>query len=267
MAKKIEDDNKVMDVSKPGKGKIIMNSRPVVAPIVSNVGATEAVGAASSATSPEEEVSEPLAPSASHRVIQPLSSNIEVTDESTEESINVTNSAPADSEPTSAPEVSAEQVAETSKPQPAESNSAVKESIPPSSEKPVPKPIVPKPIEEKPKSEPQPKVETKSADSPASSDAAGVDAMAGAAEAKKLTAQETEEQARRDAAVKELINSKKYVVPINHDSAKTNGSGKHHEWLMVLIILILAGLIAGYLLVDAGVISTSIKLPYEFIKD
>lgn len=65
-----DDDSKVMDVSKPGKGKIVVNSRPLASPVVSETAPSGDV-----VEKPADEVAEeaaPAAPSAQKKVIQPI---------------------------------------------------------------------------------------------------------------------------------------------------------------------------------------------------
>lgn len=201
----MSDENKVMDVSRPGKGKIMSTSRPIVAPVVSDVPKAENV----SPSVPNKEDPEPLAQSAGHKVIQPLSPADETSEIAT---------APA----------------------PVEDDTAAQKPAEP--ENIVPARPAPEPSE--------------------SSGAAEVDALAGAAEAKKLAAKEAEEQAKRDAALQELIDSKKYFVKTSH-GAKSGGSS---GWLLTGVILVLALVVGGYLLIDSGVINVGIKLPFDLIK-
>lgn len=190
------DDDKVMDVSKPGSGRIVSTSRPVVAPVsqitVKDTNVSPSV--------PESEPTEPIAPSQSHKVIQPLTQ----TEESTPKADTY------DKEEADKPE--AETTAETS----------------------------------------------------GASDAAGVDELAKAAESKKLAAKEAEAQVKKDEELQKLIDSKKYAVPIGHDSSATKK--KTSLWLTIAA-LVIALLAAGYLLVDAGVIKADVKLPVEFFKE
>ncbi len=94
------------------------------------------------------------------------------------------------------------------------------------------------------------------------SESASVDALAEASEKPKLDQKALEEQAKRDAALQELIDSKKYFVPLAHDSSKP----KRRGGVGVVFLVILLLLIGAYLLIDAEVIKTSLTLPYEFIK-
>jgi hypothetical protein len=93
---------------------------------------------------------------------------------------------------------------------------------------------------------------------PPASDSANVDALAEVTEKKKNEAKEAEEQARRDAALQGLIDSKQYIVPIAHDSGK---GGHRGLWVLFIIILLAAG---AYAAIDAGAIDVGIELPYHF---
>lgn len=218
----VEDDSKVMDVAKPGKGKIMTTSRPVFAPITSDGPKKDDV----SATLPDSEVTKPLAPSATKKIIQPLSAAEETPEETPE------------------PEAADEAAEEA----PVEAAAETPEATP-------------KEEAEKPE-EPSP-----SEDKAETSDGASVDAVAGTVGSKKEAIKKAEEQAKRDAAVQELIDSKKYVVPIGHEGPKTRRTGGHHSALwLVPLLLIIAAVAAAYLLIDAGIIKSSLTLPFDLIK-
>ena len=73
---------------------------------------------------------------------------------------------------------------------------------------------------------------------------------------------EAEEQAKRDAEVQQLITSKKYFVPLAHDSSK-----KHTSKAPAVIILILILLAAGaYAVVDLGLVKPGFDVPYHVLK-
>lgn len=200
------NDDKVMDVSKPGKGKIVPTSRPVVTQ------ADNAKKPAETTDAPKDEPKEALAsaPSVSHKVIQPLT-DMEKPDE--KEAIETEK---PEEETATAEELKAEDKAEST---PAESTTD------------------------------------------GSAEAAGVDELAKAAEAKKLASKEAEEQAKRDAELQKLIDSKKYAVPI---SGGSKGGGKVAAVFVAVIILMA---VIGYILVDMGVVGSNIKLPFEFFKE
>ncbi len=80
----IEDDDKIMDVSKPGKGKIVGTSRPVVAPITSDESTKqEDITEVSSVEQPEQP--EQSSPSQTHKVIQPLHDQEPVSEQKSDE--------------------------------------------------------------------------------------------------------------------------------------------------------------------------------------
>jgi len=109
----IEDESKVMDVAAPGKGKIVGTSRPVVGPIASDVSKKSNI----SDTVPEEESVQVFSPSASKRVIQPISAPEEETVNSDEvketvtaennQEVQATSSVPEDIESSDAAGVNA----------------------------------------------------------------------------------------------------------------------------------------------------------------
>lgn len=212
----MQDDDKVMDVAKPGKGKIVGTSRPVVAPLTSGTAKQESVDTVSDESVPEPAL---VAPSVAKKVIQPLSD----TEKPVEEA-----------EKTEADEASAEA------------------SVKPSDT-----------ITE-PQTEP-----TRSADAPAegstdgSADAAEVNALADQMKSKKEEAAKAEEQAKKDAALQELIDSKTYVVPIGKTSKKSKTKTNPAAVLLLVLVLVLVG---GYALLDAGVVDVNITLPFDLIK-
>jgi hypothetical protein len=92
------------------------------------------------------------------------------------------------------------------------------------------------------------------------SESASVDALAEASEKTKEDKLKEDEQIKRDAALQGLIDSKKYVVPLAHDSSPK----KDRSWAWVLILLFVVIIIGAYLAIDAKYIKTSITLPYHF---
>ncbi len=87
-----EDDSKVMDVSKPGKGKPVGTSRPVVAPVVSEPAEDNSV----SVSVPVSEPVEALRTSpGSHKTIEPLSADLQPEDKKKDDTAN-TESVPED---------------------------------------------------------------------------------------------------------------------------------------------------------------------------
>ncbi len=222
MAKSIVvDDSKVMDVSKPGKGKIVTTSRPVVAPVASD---TYKKADNASPVMPDTEEAKPLVPSAAKKVIQPLTEDEKPAESASSSEAADGSSAQAESVQTDNPEQKT--------------------------------------------SEEKAPAESKPADAaPEDSDAAGVDALAESVNSKKEAAKKAEEQAKKDAEVQALIDSKKYVVPIGHDGPGNKKAGKKGSGLLLtLILLIVIALTTAYLLIDAEVIDIGYEVPFEIIK-
>jgi len=127
------------------------------------------------------------------------------------------------------------------------------------------------PEKPEPKEEAKPEEETKEEEKPdqespaektedKTEEGATVGAVAEGTKAKKDT-KEVDHKAAIDTKVQELVDSKKYFVPLAHDSGKKSG----HKWLWITLVF-LAVVIVVYLLLDAGVIGNNVTLPYEFIK-
>lgn len=225
MANKPSDDSKVMDVSKPGKGKIVVNSRPVVAPVVSDTAPDSDIGAAPESKSTEAGAKEQLkAPSTVRKVIQPIAIKDDEANEKDE----------ADQKK-DAPEDTPDQA--KTEPEAAEESTSSSDVVPESSDSiPTPKPDEDNPIAPD--------------DSNSENDgAASVDEMAKAAEAKRLTAAKTKEQEERDQKAQELIKSKQYFVPISHAS---HSSKKTLRNAGITLLLLVALAVAGYFAYTAG---------------
>lgn len=90
----LDDDLKVMDISKPGKGRVVATSRPVVAPIVDSSKPTIDGGATA-------EESQKTGTGSARKVIQPISGGLK-SDESAEEVPKEQADSPDDSQPTEA---------------------------------------------------------------------------------------------------------------------------------------------------------------------
>lgn len=205
----VNDDQKVMDVSKPGKGKVVATSRPVVAPIVDTA-------------KPKVEVEQTdddhkSGTGSSRKIIQPISDSGEI-DTTAEVPVAVATDTPPDPVPG----------AETNTKAPDEDS-----------------------------------LETPAADASNVSDAASVDTLAASAETKKQAAKKAEEQAKRDAELQELIDSKKYLVPIKHGVGGNGGT----RLLLVGMLIVVLLLVGVYLLIDAGIVDVGVELPFEFIKE
>jgi type IV secretory pathway VirB10-like protein len=94
-----------------------------------------------------------------------------------------------------------------------------------------------------------------------STDSAIVDAVAGQAADKKKSKDDAEAKAKAETLQK-LVASKQYFVPIHETAA----SKSLRYGLYSLLAIIIVGIIAGDLLIDAGLIKTSIKPPIDLIK-
>lgn len=219
MANKPSDESKVMDVSKPGKGKITINSRPIVAPVVSDTASDGDIAPTPELTPASTEAKEELkAPSAARKVIQPI--NIEEDGTVSQEDVpdEAVDQAGAETE---SPEVKSDS---------AETSPESTDSIP-----------TPKSDEDNPIAPEDPTSEN--------SGAASVDEMAKAAEAKRLSAEKSKEEAERDQKAQELVKSKQYFVPISHAS---HSSKKTLRNTAITLLLLAALGVAGYFAYTAG---------------
>lgn len=240
MAKTAKKDDKVMDVSKPGASAPDASSRPVI------------VG---------------------HRTIlqDPMVKSAE-TDESKEENVIVSTTAPT-IKPISGSKSTAVEV-KTDTPESTKAEKPV-EPEPEVEAKPakIANPAVvvqtdePKDEPEKtdepsePPEESKDEAETKPASKSESSesDEAVTNAVAAQA-ANKTTEKEDKEAVAKMEAVEKLVTDKTYNLPIGEAKRKRNMS------LGVLILLLIVAAALLYLAIDAEIIKTSIKLPIEFIK-
>lgn len=187
----LDDDSKVMDVSKPSQAKPVATSRPVIAPIVSEPAKDETVSVKTESTKPPKAAE----PSEGKKVIAPVSDDMQP---------------------------GAESVASDPKDSSAEPSGGEQEG----------------------------------------DDSAAVDELVSKAETKREAAKKAEEQAKKDAELQALIDSKQYVVPISGSGGK---SGRSKLVMLALVMVVL--LCGGYLLADAGAFGKDIKLPFEIIKD
>lgn len=112
---------------------------------------------------------------------------------------------------------------------------------------------------EEPAPETKPEEETVS-DQPESSEVAATNALANELVAKKAAEEKAKEAAKKAEEFQSLINSKKYFVNI-HQSATSGGAGK---WILLLLLLLIAGAVAA---IDAGLVETSITLPFDLIQN
>jgi hypothetical protein len=277
------DDPKYFDVSKPGQAKPVSTSRPVI--INHNDAVKDTVINENPAT--EEVVA---APSVARKVIKPLTSQapVEVSepapsvgtaqadtvpsappvknlvpkqDEDSSEQITVTTTKSKTEKPVTIPGVTDTPTVEAQTESTDSTSAPVSDKAAKESSNDTVKEVESE--ESKPEVEPENKENTEAeADNTAEvSDAASVDALAEAGEKKKTEQKELEEQQKRDAALQELIDSKKYFVPLSHDSGSRHRHG--HGWLAVLALIFL--LAAAYFIVDAGLIDIGFDVPFDVL--
>ncbi len=228
-ANSVSDDDKVMDVSKPGKGKVSTTSRPIVAPIVSddkNSGSSDAVVEETKVATEEQK-----APSAAHKVIQPLS-DLEPSKDSGEP-ISVEVGDTISAEDTSAEKPADETAEKTEEPKKDDESGERPGDVPP-------------------------------APDGGDSDSANVDALVASAETKKQAAKRAEEDAKKNAALQELIDSKKYFVHTSHGIATKRGA--RTAWVVAFAIILIAVIVSLYILADAEVVDVPFALPIDLIK-
>ncbi len=114
---------------------------------------------------------------------------------------------------------------------------------------------------DEPAAEPE-KDEKPAVEEPASDDSAVVDAVAEQAGSKKKKDDElSEEEKKKQEAIQKLIEEKKYFVPINVASRKRNNR------ISVVILILLLLLVAGYVVLDMGLVDLGISLPIDLIKN
>lgn len=279
------DDSKVFDVAKPGKTKPLGTSRPVV------VNHSMAVKDATVVEPADENNESMLAPSVTRKIISPISAEEEKPEQSPRSSITIMSE--PDEQPGASeagqitiktrvkPDTKAENDADKSDDKLAEPEPAALEeegNEQPSEDESINQnsPEQPEKTEEENPAEASAEVKTEvaadtgssqSAEEPksaevSSSESASVDALAEASERPKIDQKVAEEQAKKEAALQELIDSKKYVVPLSHDSS--GRAGHKTIWFSLLFIVLLAA--GAYIAIDAKVININIELPYHFFQ-
>lgn len=270
--KKIDDQpEKVMDISAPGKGKIITTSRPVI---------SSSPGTGADAARPISDMIPTQSPSTSHKIIQPITVTEPDNDEKPEEPKPAEEPKPDEPQPeaveaTPEPEIEPVVVEEKPTPVPAVGKEAVIEETvlakdEPKLEEPTPEPTAePQPAAEASVEPSEPvKAPEPPKDKPTeveSDSSAGVDELAKSVETKKDAAKKAEEAAQKQESIQKLIDSKQYFVPIGHASPM-KGAQKKGKGSMV-IILLLAVLIGAYLAADVGLFDPGFDLPFELIKN
>lgn len=81
---------------------------------------------------------------------------------------------------------------------------------------------------------------------------------------KKKTKKDAGEAASKNSEIEKLVESKKYFVPVGKNASKKRSSRRIIMWSLIGLLL---GLALIYLMIDVGIIKTNIKLPFEFFKD
>lgn len=90
---------------------------------------------------------------------------------------------------------------------------------------------------------------------------ATVDAVAEQAGKKKKIGP-TEEEVARANQIKKMTEEKKYFLPIGEVTRRRNT--RRATW--VIIVMLILVLIGGYITIDAGLIDSTVSLPFNFIK-
>lgn len=279
------DNSKVFDVAKPGNSKPVEGSRPVISN--RSIAVKDPTVISVQQDAPKEV---PSAPSVSRKIITPMGDETKI-EATSDLPVEKADAVPAETDDAKVEQVTAPETAAVEETPAAASTEPVTETPvtasrgfkrelkiqPPSqvateaAEEPVANPETPTEeaaantdvvsAEETAEEEeviPGATEEQKAA----SSEAAAVDAVADATGRSKEEQKAAEEQAKRDAALQELIDSKKYVVPLAHDSTK-KGSGSTAGIALFILILLAAG---AYLAIDAKILKLNVDLPYNFFK-
>ena len=89
-------------------------------------------------------------------------------------------------------------------------------------------------------------------------DSAAIDSTAGQAAAKKQAEKAAQEAAAQQAAMEKLVTDKKYFVPIGE---KTRKKRSLRHILVGIILILVLGIVLADVLIDRGIIKTSIKAP------
>lgn len=256
------DNNKVFDISKPNKSRPMGTSRPVIVNHGAMVKDPVVIDVDGAAKKPETM----SPPSVTRKIISPMSdkepkkpaepeavaaTTAPAVETAPEAAVETTITASGDNKPSEVEGSRAEDT-EASVPEADVKNedeaAGTDEKTEPDSE------------EVKPEEEAAEKPEENSAETPETSEAAAVDVLAEVSQNKKTENKELAEEAKRDAALQQLIDSKKYVVPLAHDSSKRSG-GKGALVILLVLILLAAG---AYLAIDAKLIDVNVNLPYHF---
>lgn len=79
-------------------------------------------------------------------------------------------------------------------------------------------------------------------------------------EEQKKVEKETKEDIEKQEAIDKLIADKTYFAPI----AGNKGNSAKRSFVMPIVVALVVVFVVGYLLIDSGIIKTSVKLPVSF---
>lgn len=105
--------------------------------------------------------------------------------------------------------------------------------------------------------------EADSSTSVSTSETGEIDALASEAEAKKQSKDNDEKDTKETEQLQELINSKKYSIPIK-EGGKKRSSEIMMLWFLIILVFIA---VAAWFVVDAGYYDPGFELPYDLIKN
>jgi len=97
---------------------------------------------------------------------------------------------------------------------------------------------------------------------PSSNESAVVDAVVDQAGAKKKEQDVSDEELAKRAHIEKLIDEKTFFVKVGQVRRKRNTI----RLLEVILLLLIVTIITGYVLIDAGIVQSNIKLPHKFLK-
>lgn len=220
----------VMDVSKPGKVPADASARPVIVghkPQVQDPMVTPEEAQNPEATSQEQEIA---SPSASKKVITPLTEEDKPAEAETEPEVTEEPAKPADTEEAQADEPVEEQQETATETTETEATESPEENSPDELGE--------------------------------SSDTAVVDAVADqVAAGKKIDQGMSEEEKKKQEALEKMVAEKKYFIPIG--KVHHRKSNKMILIVTVLLFLVFVGLI---LAIDAEILDAGFDLPFDVIK-
>lgn len=239
---------KVFDVAKPGETAADASSRPLI------VGHGSIIKQDPMVVDPAAEPKPASKRGVSLQPVTDTKDEAKKADSKEPTSIKVVDEAPEEK-----PEEPAKNEAAAPEPEKVEESIAdSKNTEEPSEEVIEPKETV-KPEEESTPVE-EPKPDEAPSEQPEPSEVAATNALANELVAKKAAEEKAKEATKKADEFQALISSKKYFVNI-HQSATSGGAGK---WILLLLLLLVAGTVV---VIDAGLVETSITLPFDLIQN